>query len=34
MIGEKPVDFNDGFRLFLTTRNSSILLPPHTEALV
>jgi dynein heavy chain 2 len=34
MIGDKAVDFNEGFRIFLTTRNSAILLPPHTESLL
>ena len=34
MVGEKAVDFNEGFRLFLTTRNSAIHLPPHTQSLI
>ncbi|CAD8135851.1 unnamed protein product [Paramecium octaurelia] len=34
MIGEKSVDFNESFVMYLTTRNSSIHLPPHTVSLV
>lgn len=34
MIGEKAVDFNETFNMYLTTRNSSIHLPPHTVSLV
>jgi dynein heavy chain 2, cytosolic len=34
MIGDKAIDFNENFKLFLCTRNSAIHLPPHTESLV
>ena len=34
MIGDKSVDYNEGFRLFLTTRNSNITLPPHMVTLL
>lgn len=34
MIGEKAVDYNENFKMYLSTRNSSIYLPPHTVSLV
>ena len=34
MIGDKAIDYNENFKLYLTTRNSAIYLPPHTESLV
>lgn len=33
MIGDKAVDYNENFKLYLSTRNSAIDLPPHSEAL-
>jgi dynein heavy chain 2 len=33
-VGEKPMDYQDTFRLFLTTRDNSIQLPPHMESIV
>ena len=33
-IGEKRIDWQDTFRLYLITRNPSLVLPPDAEALV
>jgi dynein heavy chain 2 len=33
-IGEKAVDYNPAFRLYLTTRDQFVQIPPNTEALV
>ena len=33
-IGDKPVDYNDTFRLFLTTRNPDSEIPPYNSALI
>ena len=33
-IGDKRVDYNEGFRLYLTTRNPSLNLPPDARALL
>jgi len=34
MIGEKAVDYNENFKMYLSTRNSSIHLAAHTISLV
>ena len=33
-VGEKLVDYNEGFKLYLATRNSRIDLPPDASALL
>ncbi|XP_022257756.1 cytoplasmic dynein 2 heavy chain 1-like, partial [Limulus polyphemus] len=33
-IGEKLIDYNENFRLFLTTQNSLIELPPHASSIL
>jgi dynein heavy chain 2 len=33
-IGDKPIDYNPAFRLFLTTRDSFVEVPPNANALV
>lgn len=33
-VGEKLVDYNENFRLYLATRNSRIDLPPDASALL
>mmetsp|Transcript_113301 Transcript_113301/g.156561 ORF Transcript_113301/g.156561 Transcript_113301/m.156561 type:complete len:87 (+) Transcript_113301:553-813(+) len=33
-IGEKAVDYNPSFRLYLTTRDQFVQIPPNTSSLV
>ena len=33
-LGEKKVDFNDSFRLFMCTRDSSLEISPNAAALI
>ena len=33
-IGEKLIDYNDSFRLFLTTRNPHLEIPPNTSSII
>ena len=33
-VGEKSVDYNPNFKLFLTTRDSFVVIPPNAQALI
>ena len=33
-VGDKTVDYSSGFKLYLATRNSNIMLPPNVKSLV